>query len=102
MTEARSGVLDWSTRPQYAVAIGATLAALATALNLTSLWGALHHPFDPAPVTVSYTMVTGITAVSTLLLVARTVVPVVRGLRVPVHRPGTADRSAIPGPEHGS
>ncbi|MFJ4620116.1 ABC transporter permease [Streptomyces sp. NPDC088812] len=57
-------------------AIGVALALIATALNLTGLWGALHQLFGTAPLTVPYAAITAVTARSTLLAVAGTVLPV--------------------------
>lgn len=62
-------------------AIGVALALIATALNLTGLWGALHQLFGTAPLTAPYGVITGITVVSTLLAVAGTVLPVGTALR---------------------
>lgn len=62
-------------------AIGVALALIATALNLTGLWGALHQLFGTAPITVPYAVITGIVGMSTLLAVAGTVLPVSAALR---------------------
>ncbi|MQY16548.1 hypothetical protein SRB5_67470 [Streptomyces sp. RB5] len=61
--------------------IGVTLALLATALNLTGLWGALHQLYGTAPITLPYAVTTAVAAVSTLLAVAGTVLPVGAALR---------------------
>lgn len=71
-------------------ALGVALALVATALNLTGLWIALHHLFGTAPLTTPYALITGITATSTLLAVAGTVLPVSTALRArtPGHHQG--------------
>ncbi|MEU1405868.1 FtsX-like permease family protein [Streptomyces sp. NPDC005728] len=62
-------------------AIGVSLALIATALNLTGLWGALHQLFGTAPITAPYPVITAIAVMSTLLAVAGTVLPVGAALR---------------------
>ncbi|MER7374545.1 ABC transporter permease [Streptomyces lanatus] len=65
-------------------AIGVTLAAIATALNLTALWAALHDLFGTPPSRVPHTVIatiTATTAISTLLALIGTVLPVIKALR---------------------
>ncbi|MFI7051820.1 FtsX-like permease family protein [Streptosporangium canum] len=61
--------------------IGLVLALVATAVNLAGLWGAELQLFGTAPIAVPYAAVIGVAAVSTLLAVVGTVLPVGAALR---------------------
>ncbi|MDA3649005.1 ABC transporter permease [Saccharopolyspora indica] len=61
--------------------IGVVLAFTATAVNLAGLWGALLQLFGTAPIVVPYPAVIAVTAVSTLLAMIGTVLPVGAALR---------------------
>ncbi|GGZ29875.1 FtsX-like permease family protein [Streptomyces nitrosporeus] len=62
-------------------ALGVVLALAATAVNLTGLWGALLQLFGATPIVVPYAAVIGVAAVSTLLAVVGTVLPVGAALK---------------------
>ncbi|MEW2484831.1 FtsX-like permease family protein [Streptomyces sp. NPDC048411] len=62
-------------------AIGLVLALVATVVNLTGLWSALFQLFGTTPIVVPYAIVIGVAAVSTLLAVIGTVLPVGAALR---------------------
>ncbi len=63
------------------VAIGTVLALAATAVNLAGLWGALLQLFGSTPIEAPYSVILGITAVSLLLALVGTVLPVGAALR---------------------
>ncbi|MCI3929119.1 ABC transporter permease [Streptomyces sp. AN091965] len=62
-------------------AIGVALAVIASAVNLIGLWGALHELFGAAPIVVPWAVVGTVTAVSAVLAVVGTVLPVGAALR---------------------
>ncbi|MGC9499679.1 FtsX-like permease family protein [Streptomyces sp. WG7] len=62
-------------------AVGVTLALLAGGINLLGLGAALHQLFGTAPITVPWAAVGSVTAVSALLAVVGTVLPVAAALR---------------------
>ncbi|MFE0875941.1 FtsX-like permease family protein [Streptomyces smyrnaeus] len=62
-------------------AVGTALAALAFGVNLIGLVGALHALFGTAPIAVPYALIASIAAVSGMLAVAGTVLPVTAALR---------------------
>lgn len=63
------------------VAVGVTLALLASAVNLAGLAVALRQLFGTAPIVVPYAEMAAVAAVSTLLAVAGTLLPVGAALR---------------------
>ncbi|MFE5841336.1 ABC transporter permease [Streptomyces niveus] len=74
------------------VAVGVTLALAASAVNLAGLAVALRQLFGTAPIVVPYAVMAAITAVSTLLAVAGTLLPVGSALRT--RRGGAPGRKA--------
>ncbi|WP_329076701.1 FtsX-like permease family protein [Streptomyces niveus] len=74
------------------VAVGVTLALLASAVNLAGLWIALLQLFGTAPIVVPYAEMVAVAAASTLLAVAGTLLPVGAALRT--RRGGAPDPKA--------
>jgi putative ABC transport system permease protein len=63
------------------IAIGVVLALASTAVNLAALWMALHRLFGDGLISAPYSLIAGVTAVSGLLALIGTIVPIGAALR---------------------